>query len=71
LNNSLLVANLQTLTQVGSIAVGTSPSPVVISPDGSEAWVATLSGLEIVKLATGEVSAVALPGEPADIVFAP
>jgi hypothetical protein len=44
---------------------------VVISPDGSEAWVATLAGLEVVNLATSAVSAVALPGEPADIVFGP
>jgi YVTN family beta-propeller protein len=71
LNNLLLVANLQTQTQQTSIAVGKSPSPVVVSPDGSEAWVATLAGLEIVDTATGQVSAVALPGEPSAIVFAP
>jgi YVTN family beta-propeller protein len=71
LNNLLLVANLQTQTQQASIAVGKSPSPVVVSPDGSEAWVATLAGLEIVDTATGQVSAVGLPGEPSAIVFAP
>jgi hypothetical protein len=43
----------------------------VITPDGSEAWVSTLSGLDVVNLATGAVNSVTLPGEPGDIVFAP
>ena len=72
LNNLLLVVNLPKQTQQASISVGTSPSPIVITPDGSEAWVATLAGLEIVNVATGEVRGpVALPGMPAAIVFAP
>ncbi len=72
LNNLLLVASLQTQTQLASISVGTSPSLVVVTPDGSEAWVATLAGLEIVDTATGQVSGpVALPGTPSAIVFAP
>jgi YVTN family beta-propeller protein len=70
-NNLLLVANLQTKTQTSTISVGSSPSPVVITPDGSEAWVSTLSGLDVVNLATGAVNSVTLPGEPGDIVFAP
>jgi len=70
-NNLLLVANLPTQTQQASIAVGSFPSPVAITPDGTEAWVATLAGLEIVNTTTGEVSAVALPGEPSAIAFAP
>jgi DNA-binding beta-propeller fold protein YncE len=72
LNNLLLVVNLPAQTQQGSISVGTSPSPVVLTPDGSEAWVATLEGLEIVNTATGQVSGpVALPGLASAIVFAP
>jgi YVTN family beta-propeller protein len=71
LNNLLLVADLQNQTQTASIAVGRSPSPVVVTPDGTEAWVATEAGLEIVNTATGQVSSVALPGEPSAIVFAP
>lgn len=71
-NNLLMVANLTTQTQLASIAVGNSPSPVVVSPGGSEAWVATLAGLEIVNTATGVVSGpVRLPGEPSAIVFGP
>jgi YVTN family beta-propeller protein len=70
-NNLLLVADLQNQTQTASIAVGRYPSPVVVTPDGTEAWVATEAGLEIVKTATGQVSSVALPGEPSAIVFAP
>jgi YVTN family beta-propeller protein len=71
-NNLLMVADLATQTQLNSIAVGNSPSPVVISPDGSEAWVATLAGLEIVNTSTGLLSGpVRLPGEPSAIVFGP
>jgi YVTN family beta-propeller protein len=71
-NNLLMVADLATQTQLNSIAVGNSPSPVVISPDGSEAWVATLAGLEIVNTSTCLVSGpVRLPGEPSAIVFGP
>jgi YVTN family beta-propeller protein len=71
-NNLLIVADLTTQTQLASIAVGDGPSPVVISPDGSEAWVATLAGLEIVNTSTGLVSGpVRLPGEPSAIVFGP
>jgi YVTN family beta-propeller protein len=71
-NNLLIVADLTTQTQLASIAVGNGPSPVVISPDGSEAWVATLAGLEIVNTSTGLVSGpVRLPGEPSAIVFGP
>jgi len=71
LNNLLLVANLPTLTQQGSISVGSTPSPVVLTPDGSEAWVATLVGLEVVDLAAGRVRGpVALPGLAGNIVFA-
>jgi YVTN family beta-propeller protein len=71
-NNLLIVAHLTTQTQLASIAVGNGPSPVVISPDGSEAWVATLAGLEIVNTSTGLVSGpVRLPGEPSAIVFGP
>lgn len=71
-NNLLLVANIQTQTQQASIAVGTSPFSVVITPDGSEAWVATLAGLDIVNTATGKLSGgVRLPGTPSAIAFAP
>jgi DNA-binding beta-propeller fold protein YncE len=71
-NNLLLVANLSTQTQQASIAVRVSPSPVVVSPDGSEAWVATLAGLEIVNTTTGLVRGpVRLPGTPSAIAFAP
>jgi DNA-binding beta-propeller fold protein YncE len=72
LNNLLLIASLPTQTQLASCSVGTSPALVVVTPDGSEAWVATLAGLEIVDTATGQVSGpVALPGTPSAIVFAP
>jgi len=70
-NNLLLIANLATLTQQATIAVGSYPSPVAITPDGTEAWLATLAGLEIVNTSTGSVSAVSLPGEPSAVVFAP
>ncbi len=70
-NNLLLVANLAARKQVASIAVGEGPSPVVVTPDGSEAWVVTLAGLEIVNLATGEISTVQLPGSPSNIIFGP
>ena len=70
-NNLLLVANLTTQTQLASIPIGSNPSPIAISPDGSEAWVATVSGLEVVNIATGRVTSVALPGEPSAIVFGP
>jgi YVTN family beta-propeller protein len=71
-NNLLLVANIQTQTQQASIAVGTSPSTVVITPDGSEAWVATLAGLDIVNASTSQLSGrVRLPGIPSAIAFAP
>ncbi len=47
LNNLLLVADLQNQTQKATIGVGKGPSPVVVSPDGSEVWVATVEGLEL------------------------
>jgi len=72
LNNLLLVVNLPGQIQVGSYPVGLSPSPVAVTPDGSQAWVATIAGLEIVNTATGEVRGpVALPGMPSAIVFGP
>ncbi len=70
-NNLLMVANLTTLTQRPSFSVGSNPSPVVISPDGSEAWVSTTSGLEIVNTTSGIVSTVALPGLAGNVLFAP
>jgi YVTN family beta-propeller protein len=71
-NNLLLIVNLATQIQQGSIAVGLGPAPVVISPDGSQAWLVTLSGLEIVDLAAREVSGtVRLPGTASAIVIAP
>jgi len=71
-NNLLFVASLATQTQLAKIAVGKDPLNVAITPDGSEAWVLTGAGLEIVNLATSEVGGpVALPGSPSAIVFAP
>jgi len=71
-NNLLLVAGLKSKTQVNSIAVGQGPSPVVVRPDGSEVWVATLAGLEVVNSATLQISGtVRLPGAPSAIAFAP
>ena len=71
-NNVLLVASLKSKNQVNSIAVGDGPSPVVVRPDGSEVWVATLAGLEIVNAATFQISGtVRLPGAPSAIAFAP
>lgn len=71
-NNLLLVANIPTQTQLASVAVGRSPSLVVVTPDGSEAWVATLAGLDIVNTATSQLAgSVRLPGTPSAIVFAP
>jgi YVTN family beta-propeller protein len=70
-NNLLIVADLATQTQAATIAVGSTPEPIVISPDGSEAWIATVSNLEIVNTTSYAVSSVTLPGEPSAIVFAP
>ena len=71
-NNLLLVASIPTLTQQASIPVGASPSPIVVTPDGSGVWVATLAGLDIVNTATGELAgSVKLPGPPSAIVFGP
>jgi YVTN family beta-propeller protein len=71
-NNLLFVASLATQTQQAVIPVGTDPLDVAITPDGSEAWVLTASGLEIVNLATYQVGGpVPLPGTPSAIVFAP
>ncbi len=70
-NNLLLVVDLKTHTELAGYPVGSSPSSVAITPDGTEAWVATPAGLEIVNTATGRVSAVALPGTPSAIAFAP
>jgi DNA-binding beta-propeller fold protein YncE len=70
-NNLLLVASLKSKTQVNSIAVGQGPSSVVVRPDGSEVWVATLAGSEIVDAATLQISGkVRLPGVPSAIAFA-
>jgi DNA-binding beta-propeller fold protein YncE len=71
-NNLLFIASLATGTQLAKIAVGKDPLNVAITPDGSEAWVLTGAGLEIVNLATGTVGGpVPLPGAPSAIVFAP
>jgi len=71
-NNLLFVASLRTQAQQASFPVGMDPSGVAITPDGSEAWVLTAAGLEIVNLATFQVSGpVPLPGTPSAIVFAP
>lgn len=71
-NNLLIEADIPTRTQLKSIPVGKGPSPVVLTPDGSEAWVATLAGLEIVNTKTGHVSGpVGLPGTPSAITFGP
>jgi YVTN family beta-propeller protein len=71
-NNLLLVANIPTQTQQAGISVGVSPSTVVVTPDGSEVWVATLAGLDIVNTAISQLSgSVKLPGAPSAIAFAP
>jgi len=71
-NNLLFVASLATLFQQATVSVGRTPLDVAITPDGSEAWVATAAGLEVVNLAAGQVSGpVRLPGTPSAIVFAP
>jgi YVTN family beta-propeller protein len=71
-NNLLLVANTPTQTQLASIPVGVSPSTVVVTPGGSEVWVATLAGLDIVNATTSQLSgSVKLPGTPSAIAFAP
>jgi YVTN family beta-propeller protein len=69
-NNLLLVANLSSQSQTATIPVDASPSPIEITPDGTQAWVATLAGLDVVNVATGKVSTIALPGVPSAIVFA-
>jgi YVTN family beta-propeller protein len=69
-NNLLMAAELSTQTQTATISVGAYPSPIAITPDGTHAWVATLSGLDVVDVTTGEVGTIALPGEPSAIVFA-
>ena len=64
-NNLLLVANTPTQTQLASIPVGVSPSTVVVTPGGSEVWVATLAGLDIVNATTSQLSgSVKLSGTP-------
>jgi DNA-binding beta-propeller fold protein YncE len=66
----LISADVGTQTQEASTAIGLSPSSVTVTPDGSEAWVTTLTGLEIVNTATGKVSGpVILPGTPTAVVF--
>jgi DNA-binding beta-propeller fold protein YncE len=71
--NSLLIAvNLTSKTQAAAIPVGKGPSAVVVRPDGSEVWLATLAGLEVVNAVTFQISGtVGLPGAPSAIVFAP
>jgi YVTN family beta-propeller protein len=70
-NNLLFVASLQTQTQQAKFPVGMDPFNIAITPDGSQAWVLTGAGLEIVNLATGTVGGpVRLPGAPSAIVFA-
>ena len=71
-NNLLFAANLATHTQDASFPVGSSPSMLAITPDGSEAWTVTAAGLDIVNLASGVVSGpVRLPGTPSAIAIAP
>ncbi len=71
-NNLLFVASLATQMQQSKIAVGMDPFDIAVTPDGSEAWVLTGAGLEIVNLATSQVGGpVLLPGAPSAIVFAP
>jgi len=71
-NNLLFVASLATQKQLAADPVGVTPLSVAITPDGSEAWVLTAAGLEIVNLATGQAGGpVRLPGAPSAIVFAP
>ena len=69
-NNLLFLVSLTNHSQQNAISVGKNPLAVAITPDGSEAWVATSAGLEIVNLLTAQVSApVPLPGTPSAIVF--
>jgi DNA-binding beta-propeller fold protein YncE len=71
-NNLLFVESLATQKQLAADPVGVTPLSVAITPDGSEAWVLTAAGLEIVNLATGQAGGpVRLPGAPSAIVFAP
>jgi YVTN family beta-propeller protein len=71
-NNLLLAVDLASQTQTASIPVGTSPTTVAVTPDSSTAWIATSVGLQIVDIASQQVSGpVALPGTPSAIVFAP
>lgn len=71
-NNLLFVASLATDMQTATIPVGKAPLTVAITPDGSQAWVLTNEGLDIVTLASSQVSGpVQLPGTPSAIVFAP
>jgi YVTN family beta-propeller protein len=71
-NNLLFVADLAPPSQQAKIAVGRSPLAVAISTDGTQAWVATNAGLEVVDVASGQVSGpILLPGTPSAIAFAP
>jgi len=65
----VMAANLSTQKQTTTIPVGAYPSPIAITPDGTQVWVATLTGLDVVNVTTGEVGSIALPGEPSAIVF--
>jgi len=69
-NNLLMSANLNTQTQTATISVGAYPSPIAVTPDGTQVWVATLASLDVVNVATGQVGTIALHGEPSAIVFA-
>jgi len=69
-NNLLMSANLNTQTQTATISVGAYPSPIAVTPDGTQVWVATLAALDVVNVATGQVGTIALHGEPSAIVFA-
>ncbi len=69
-NNLLFGADLTTGAQTSQLMVGFSPSVVDVTPDGTEAWVITGSGLQVVS--GGMVSrTIALPLVPSNLVFVP
>jgi DNA-binding beta-propeller fold protein YncE len=68
-NNLLFEVSLTGQAPQIGIAVGMYPLGVAITPDGSQAWVLTEAGLEIVNLDGQAGGPVPLPGTPSAIVF--
>jgi YVTN family beta-propeller protein len=68
-NQSIVAIDTEKLSVIDTIRVGTSPTGLVLSPDGARLYAGVYSGLSIIDTTTYEVTAVPLDFKPGTIAY--